>query len=323
MLERILVPLDGSKTAECVLPYVKELGFKAKSEIVLLHVVDPQVPLNSVLYSPAVRRPTQEAKKKAQDYLRGIAEDLHSARLSATVRTIIGPAAQRILSTAESQGSGLVVISSRGRGEGDAWPYGSIADRILHYARVPVLLVRPRSPLEQPQPLLQTLVVPLDRSRVAEAVIPLARELATTLVLGLHLIQAVPTPWQARAVLGWDVVESEPVVDIDPVKDGQSYLDRVAHRLTEDGLWAEGSVLVGAAVPTILGYAKGKEGSLVVMCTAGSRGIGARWRVGSVAERVIRQSETPVLLVPPRLAPHLRKEQVYREDTPIRAMVTA
>ena len=316
MLERILVPLDGSKTAESVLPYVRELGFRAKSDLTLFHVIDPEVPLNSPRYSVYMRRATQSAKRKAEDYLRGVADDLQNARIQTNVRTIVGPAAQRILSAAESQRSGLVIISSRGRGEGDGWPYGSIADRILHHARVPVLLVKPRPPLEQTEPAFQTLVVPLDGSRVAEAVIPLARELATKLGLGLHLIQAVPTPWQARAVLGWDVTENEEVREVDPVKDGHSYLDSVAQGLTQDRIWAEGRVLVGAAVPSILGFAKGKEGTLIIMCTAGSRGIGAGWRVGSVAERIIRHSETPVLLVPPRLAPHLRIAQRYAAATP-------
>lgn len=320
MLERILVPLDGSRAAECVLPYVRGLRFKAGSEVVLLHVIDPQVSLNSPQYSAYMRRATQAAKKKAQDYLRGIADDLRSSGSQVTVRTIIGPAAQRILSTAESQRAGLVTISSRGRGEGDTWPYGSIADRILHHARVPILLVRPSQSLEHAQPVVRRLVVPLDGSRVAEAVIPLAMELASKLGLGLHLIQAVPTPWQARRVLGWDVEEAGQVVDVNPVEDGQSYLDGVVRRLAEERIVAEGRVLVGAAVPSILGYATEEVGSVIIMCTAGSRGIGARWRVGSVAERVIRQSETPVLLVPPRLAFYLRGEHSYGVAGPAKAM---
>jgi nucleotide-binding universal stress UspA family protein len=161
--------------------------------------------------------------------------------------------------------------------------------------------------MEEPQPVLQSLVVPLDGSRIAETALPVARKLADQLGVGLHLFQAVPTPGQARSVLGWDVSEEEPVIDVDPVKHGQEYLDRVASALNRDGTWTEGKVAVGAAVPSILAYAREKGGSLIVMCTAGSRGIGARWRVGSVAERVIRQSDTPVLLVPPRLAPYLRQ----------------
>jgi nucleotide-binding universal stress UspA family protein len=76
MFERILVPLDGSKTAESVLPYVKKLAFRAGSELTLLHIIDPQVPLDSPDYAAFMRRPTQNAKEKAQEYLRGIAEDL-------------------------------------------------------------------------------------------------------------------------------------------------------------------------------------------------------------------------------------------------------
>jgi nucleotide-binding universal stress UspA family protein len=132
--------------------------------------------------------------------------------------------------------------------------------------------------------------------------------------------RAVPTAWQARKVLGWDVTEAEQVVDVNPVEDGQSYLDGVVRRLEEDRIVAEGRVLVGAAVPSILEYATEETGALIIMCTAGSRGIGARWRVGSVAERIIRQSETPVLLVPPRLAPFLRKEQRYGAVEPAKSM---
>jgi nucleotide-binding universal stress UspA family protein len=315
MFERILVPLDGSKTAESVLPYVKKLAFKTGSELVVLHVVDPEVGLNSPVYSTFMRRPTQRAKREAQEYLRGIAEDLRTIRIPVVVRTIIGSVANRILSTAESQRAGLVVISSRGRGQDDTWHYGSIADRILHYSRVPVLLIKPRPDAEEPQPVFQSLVVPLDGTRVAETVLPLARNLAGQLGVGLHLFQAVPTLNQARSVLGWNITEEESVPDVDPAKEGQSYLDRVASTLSQDGTWADGKVAVGAAVPSILEYTREKGGSLIVMCTAGSRGISARWRVGSVAERIIRQSESPVLLVPPRLAAYLRREVAHVTET--------
>jgi len=308
MFERILVPLDGSKTAESVLPYVKKLAFKTGSELTLLHVIDPQVDINSPVYSDFMRRATQKAKSEAREYLRGIAGDLQAAHASVAVRTIIGPTANRILSTAESQRAGLVVISSRGRGQGDTWPYGSIADRVLHYSRVPVLLIKPIPDQEEPQLVFQSLVVPLDGSNVAETALPLAGNLADQLGIGLHLFQAVPTLNQALSVLGWGVTEEEPIADVDPVRDGKAYLDRAASALTDSGTWADGTVMVGAAVASLLDFARGREGSLIVMCTAGSRGISARWRVGSVAERVIRHSEMPVLLVPPRLATYLRRE---------------
>jgi len=315
MLERILVPLDGSKAAECVLSYVMEVGHRAKSEVVLLHVIDPQMPLNSALYSAYVRQQTQEAKKKAQDYLRGVAEGLRGARLQVNVHTMVGPTAHRILSTAESQGSGLVVISSRGRGEGETWAYGSIADRILHYSRVPVLMVRPTSSRNQPMPLFQSVVVPLDGSRLAETALPIARELAIKLTLGLQLIQVFPTVLQARSILGWDVTETEETLDGDPVKEGQLYLDNILRDLASDGVWAQGRVLLGVAASSIVEFAEGIDGAIILMCAAGSRGIGARWRVGNVAERIIHHSKTPVLLVPPRLAPHLRNQYALAAAT--------
>jgi nucleotide-binding universal stress UspA family protein len=323
MFERILVPLDGSKTAESVLPYVKKLAFKIGSELVLLHVIDPQVSLNSPVYSDFMRRSTQKAKKEAQDYLRGIAEDLEAVREPVTVRTVIGPTTDRILSTAESQKASLVVISSRGRGQDDTWAYGSIADRILHYSRVPVLLVKPRPDLEEYHLILQSLVVPLDGSNVAETVLPLARNLADRLGVEVHLSQAAPTLNQALSVLGWGVTEEEPVPDVDPVQDGKAYLDRVASALTDSGVRADGTVVVGAAVPSILDFAREKKGSVIVMCGAGSRGISARWRVGSVAERILRRSEMPVLLVPPRVAPYLRREMAHTEVATAGAAISA
>ena len=323
MFERILVPLDGSKTAESVLPYVKKLAFKTGSESVLLHVIDPGVSLNSPVYSDFMRRPTQKAKREAQEYLRGIAEDLHAAHASVAVRTIIGPAANRILSTAESQRASLVVISSRGRGQDDTWAYGSIADRVLHYSRVPVLLIKPIPDQEEPQPVFQSLVVPLDSSNVAETALPLAGNLADQLGIGLHLFQSVPTLNQALSVLGWGVTDEQSIADVDPVQDGKAYLDRLVSTLTDRGTWADGTVMVGAAVPSILDFAREKQGSLIVMCTAGSRGISTRWRVGSVAERVIRHSEMPVLLVPPRMAAYLRQEMVHMAAAPVGVSVSS
>ncbi len=144
MYDKVLVPLDSSPYAECVLEHVKVLAAGCKiREVVLLFAVEPlnpgvyEVPLNIV----------EDARQKilafGKEYIAGVAEKLKTSGLIVTAEVVQGKAAESILEYAGSKGIDLIAMTTHGRSGISRWVMGSVADRVIRGAPVPVLLVTP------------------------------------------------------------------------------------------------------------------------------------------------------------------------------------
>ena len=159
MYQKILVPLDGSKLAECALPYAEELAKGCNTEEVTLISVTEQVrgrtraPEAREVYRASDKAGIQEAgpeiavtfgkmQKQAQRYLSRIARGLEAKGLNVRTEVLLGKPAERIAGFAESGAADIIVMSSHGRSGPSRWAYGSVADRVLRTSCVPVLMVR-------------------------------------------------------------------------------------------------------------------------------------------------------------------------------------
>jgi nucleotide-binding universal stress UspA family protein len=144
MYEKILVPLDGSQYAQCSLDYVRNLASGCKAqEVIVLQVVEPLRSDETVLLTeikPDVV-PKLEAKKKesATGYISNIAKRLANEGLPARGEVIFGKPDEEILSYAEKNKFDLIVMSTHGRSGTSRWAFGSVADRVAHYSKVPVM----------------------------------------------------------------------------------------------------------------------------------------------------------------------------------------
>jgi nucleotide-binding universal stress UspA family protein len=146
MYQKILVPLDGSDLAECVLPHVEAIaGGCLIKEVILTQVV---VPFNQPIASEYVLKDSEVARVNSE--LRTAAEkSLNRAKSKiklsgSTVRTEIlhGIPAAELADYSIKNGVDLIVIATHGRSGVSRWVWGSVADRILRSACVPVLMVR-------------------------------------------------------------------------------------------------------------------------------------------------------------------------------------
>lgn len=149
-IERILLPLDGSAFGEAALPYAEELARASNAEIILMQSVTPhsfEVDLAETR-SPHLSKLSEEyaehAKAAARDYLAGIVKGLSQRGISARAVVEIGPPAETIIASAKSNAVDVIALSTRGRSGLSALVMGSVANKVLHYAEVPVLLVKPR-----------------------------------------------------------------------------------------------------------------------------------------------------------------------------------
>ena len=147
MYQKILVPLDGSKLAECVVEHVKSIATGCQvPTVVLLRVVEPLGPPAIVPDGMAVDTyldADKKAKDQAKNYLSEMVERLKAEGIAVETDITDGPPADEILRYAEEKGIDLIVMSTHGRSGVSRWFFGSVADRIVRQSLTPVLLVAP------------------------------------------------------------------------------------------------------------------------------------------------------------------------------------
>jgi nucleotide-binding universal stress UspA family protein len=146
MYNNILVPLDGSTLAECVLPHVESLvkGGQTKS-VTFIRVVEP-------VYLPGGgefafshldhQKIEAEAFAQAQEYIKKVVDQSQYTGVNIQEKVIQGKVADSLSEYAEKNNVDLIVIATHGRSGISRWVWGSVADRILRSVHVPVLMIR-------------------------------------------------------------------------------------------------------------------------------------------------------------------------------------
>jgi len=159
MLRKIIVPLDGSKVAEAVLPFVEEIvsGLKRgiKGEVTLIHVLSPTyyvVAGEAGAPVPYTDAEIEQIKNKTMDYLDKLGEGLRSKGAIVECKVGVGRAAEEINKVADEINADLVAMSTHGRSGLSRWAFGSVTDRVLRGGNRPVLMVRVPRETEKPKP---------------------------------------------------------------------------------------------------------------------------------------------------------------------------
>jgi nucleotide-binding universal stress UspA family protein len=146
MFRKILVPLDGSQLAESILPHVITLARCADGEVVLLRVHVLPVYKYGMMDSASVPlSPLEEEddRRKALAYLQSVVKTLSAAGIKARALVRDGTVAETILASADAESADLIAMSTHGRSGIARWLIGSDANKVMHGAHTPVLLIRP------------------------------------------------------------------------------------------------------------------------------------------------------------------------------------
>jgi len=287
MSNRILVPLDGSETAEAVLPHLRRFLSRHSAELVLLQVVPG--------FAPDFHFAVPGQHEEVSAYLRKRTFEFINEGIQARGIVQQGHAATRILEAAKSEGASMIAIATHGRTGLPRFVMGSVAEKILRASGVPVLLVR-----SFPDPTLSRgrlearpfhrILVPVDGSPAVAPAIDLVLGFAKPLDANVTLLQVEEPDPQAPH---WPSPGS-------PIQEAQ-------RRLTE------------ACIPNVLEVAQGDPASeilrksedgwtdLVVMSSHGRSGP-SRWVFGSVTEKVLRAARVPLLVT--------RRESGTAQDSP-------
>lgn len=293
MYTRMLVPLDGSKTSEKVLPYARALAKNLKTPVELLAVIDldryasgERARFLDALIDAAVRR--------NEEYLQRVAETFQGTRAEWTVEGGV-PEETIITKAAENDGT-LISMATHGRSGLKRWLLGSVAEKVLRGASNAVLLVRVNEEAKaEGEATPSRIIVPLDGSELAESVLPTVVELAKALKLKVVLVES----YRVNAILyGYENALPELNEFNEELKKAAAgYLDGWVEQLNRGGLTDVVPIVSEEeAAEIIIKLANGAPNSLIAMCSHGRSGV-RRWVLGSVAEKVIRHAANPVLVM--------------------------
>jgi nucleotide-binding universal stress UspA family protein len=296
----ILVPLDGSPFAEEALAVARSVAEPAGAALRLGLVHEGPFPAFDQNSAKALLALEVTSRKGEREYLRRLQANLRAVGIKVpSAVTLTGNVGESLAEYARESGIDLVVMATHGRGGlGRAW-MGSVADYLSRHLEVPLLLVRPRENGKASLTHRGNILVPLDGSPLAEQVLEPASMLARLWGTELTLLWVVrPMPVAIDPMLVTPNVYDEDATASWRAQ-AQDYLDGIVDRLRDDGIRASAVASIGwSAVETILNLGRPENFGLIALATHGRGGI-RRLALGSVADKVIRGSEVPVLVYHP------------------------
>lgn len=306
MYKKIVVPLDRSKLGEMPLDYAIWLAQKSGAELVLMHVCGPE----DCACEPEKCRVIPEARQ----YLEGKAASIARAGGIERVKPhiVAGDPATQILRYVDENDVSLVIMATHGRSGVRRWLIGSVADKVVRNSNRPVRLEKsfssiPVRKVEQPD---QTILVLLDGSELAEEILPYAAYHAglSNGELGLFSVceppdimhpisyHLIPDSYPPTRPAQWDKYAEQE--NKRRQKECHLYLNKVADGMKEKGFRVRYESPFGDPANEIIKYLESNPVSLVAMTTRGRSGL-SRWVFGSVAEKVLLASPSPVLIIRP------------------------
>lgn len=296
MYRRLLVPLDGSRLAETVLPVAASLGKACGATVLLLHVLERGAP--AAVHGDRHLR----ARDEAEAYLDEIASALRQGGVAVETHAHEVPEGhvpRSIAAHADEEGADLIVLCTHGSSGVHQMLFGSVAQQVLSKGNVPVLLTRPPADGQTPPFQPARILVPLDRTQFAEKALPPAVDIANLLGASIHLVTVVPTvgttTGELQAVAQGLPTTTRAALDLQE-EETRDYLEGVAERLRAEGLTVSTEVRRGDIPAALAEEAAEPDVGLVVVATHGRAGVRAAF-AGSIADRLLGRTHVPVVLL--------------------------
>lgn len=296
MFREMLIPLDGSKTAEQVLPYARLFTGTLQNSIEFITAID-SVGLAADLTASERERDdfsalVAEVMRKSHQYLAGVSNTFEGIAIECVVQN--GAPADVILQRGERKPGMVIAMTTHGRSGVHRWLLGSVAEKVLRAAANPMLLIRAdEQSRSESEASLKSIVVPLDGSELAESVLLPVVELAKKIHLAVILLRAYNIPAPAF-MYGHGYY----AFDLQRVKTtAQEYLEKKAVELRGAGVETVSCVTrEGLSADAVIKVASETAQPLIVLCSHGRSGV-KRWALGSVTETVVRHASQPVLVL--------------------------
>lgn len=312
MFKNILVPLDGSDLAEGVFPHVRTMAAAFGARVTLLHV--------SKAPSRAAVDPLDWHLHKAEAgaYLREQTQYLQDAGVPVESRLLEGPVAERIVEYADQQQSDLIILSTHGAGGTSEWNVSHIAQKVLQRGVTSILLVHAAATKASiaGQLRYRHILVPLDGSRRAECVLPVATRLAEQDEADLLLAHVTTRPviFNRLPVTDTEKAAGRWLIEHNRARAGD-YFEELAPRIDAS---VQTALPVGDSVALELHRLVAEEAIDLVVFSAHGQSSHSQWVYGSVVSNFIANGSAPLLVV--QDLPRLSEQQPQRQFAPRQAL---
>lgn len=305
MYHSILVPLDGSPSAEQALPVASSIARKAGAT---LNLVSVQVPFPPVYGEGMVRLENPlaaDAREQARAYLDQLVQRLAAdSHLTAKATLLEGLVAETLYREATTTGADLVVMTVVGAGPWTRFWLGSVADELVRRLPMPILLLRPQEQASgrETEPTFRHILIPLDGSAEAEQILEPAVALGTLTQAEYTLLRVVKPAAPFRGSSGEPARQQFQEIDEQSRAEAQAYLDRVSEPLTARSLSVQTRVVVHEHPAVAILDAQSQGVDLIAFTTRGHRALPLLF-LGSTADKVLRGASVPVLVQRPKELP--------------------
>ena len=297
----LLVPFDGSAHAEAVFPYLPLLA-DGDREVILLQVVPRAHAVNSpigdvMLSAVEVQQVSEAAARADLDRAAARIESLApNLKLDQIVET--GDPSERITEVAARNSARAILLSSLGVSATGPGGFGSVVGRVARMAPVPVMVIQPNGAVVD-QDLVARLVIAHDGSDRSSRVLPLAQDLARRLSAPVHVVAVVEDEESSLSTSVAAAIDPHlrEEARADALNLARRRIEVVGSQFLRQGIPASWQVLSGPAAPAIIDACTQRD--VLVITSHGQSG--SRWMLGSVAEKLVRESRVPVILL--RTAP--------------------
>lgn len=290
MYDTILVPTDGSDGARRAAEHARALAERFGSVVHVVNVVDSRAYSASLAdVDAAIDQQVELLRRHGEAAVERLVEVLEGA-VDVETGIVEGVPHRAILEYAADEGCDLIALGSHGRTGIDRYLLGSVSERVVRKADVPVLTVRADD--ERTPGVFDEIVVPTDGGEPADLVADHAIEFAGHFGSRIHAVHVV----DMTALTGF-AEGPVPTQMIDRLYEfGEETTAELAGRARAADLECETAVIEGSPARAIRDYASEHGADLIAMGTQGRTGLG-RFLLGSVAERTVRSGPAPVLTI--------------------------
>jgi len=310
MINHILIPLDGSPLAECVLAHVLTMARATNASITLLHVVElPHPIIDNQAVDPLE---WHLRKQEAEEYLNQIAGKLRSHNLKVEPVIMEGSPAECVIDFADTNGVDLIAVSSHGRSGLSGWNVSSVVQKIILRSSKSLLLIRAyrSSGTELEEMHYDRLFVGLDFSTRSEYILPVAIGLAefykAELILGMvvrkpELLHRFPLSAEEESLI-------TRLSDLN-YRAASHYFDQIQSRLSPQGVNLQTRLIVSENATASLHDMVKRENADLVMLVAHGHSGERRWPYGSVAASFIAYGTTPLMIMQDLSGDEIKRSQ--------------
>ncbi|MGA2404522.1 MAG: universal stress protein [Syntrophobacteraceae bacterium] len=297
MFSNLLVPLDGSKLAESVLPVVRGLAKRLGCAVKLLHVIEKRPP--SSIHGDTHLQDVAGAER----YLALIIERLRGWKMevSSHVHEVPqGDVPRCIAEHAEELEQDLIVLCTHGSGGFKRFIFGTNAEQVLTHGHTPVILIKTDEYGRARDFGPDSIIALMDSASLSDAVLTACSELAITFGAKLHLLYVVPTAGSLtpEEIPGGRLIPrtTRLLLDLEADQTKERMKEQLESLLART-IVASGSVERGEAEPAVFAAAARRQADMVAMATRGLAGLGALWAKDLVS-RISAGYDGALLLFP-------------------------